>query len=188
MLTNEQINIIKDLVINHLEVSYNIDIPEEEIINRTGIVDYSVIRVEVLLPLEKEEYIISSGSNFISAKLTEKGAEIKRKGGWISYLQELEKERLEENEKNNEYSENIRWNTKLTKKQVKNFRLSMFVGVVGGLCGLLALSLQIKEMIQDNNTINNNNAPQKILMKQVIQQQLDTLRTTSLDSSIIISH
>jgi hypothetical protein len=78
------------------------------------------------------------------------GVQIKKRGGWVKHLEreetkraaEEEKERVSEQRKERE-DERTRWQTKLAKWQVESFWWVFWGGAIGGLCGIISLSLEL---------------------------------------------
>lgn len=108
-------------------------------------IDYSEYKKVIALLSDKN--IISDASNSMFDKdyykITSFGREIKEIGGWTKYL---EQENLKEKEKvfiqNTEYKK-LNYETKLARWQIKTFWPLFIVAVIGGICGIISLLLQI---------------------------------------------
>lgn len=70
--------------------------------------------------------------------ITDFGRKIGENGGWLVHLEEVNKENNRKLRKENLEIENLRWQSKLRKWQVKAFPWVFTVGIVGGICGILS--------------------------------------------------
>lgn len=149
MIPTKERNEIIELLINKLSSS-DTEFPYDEIKKKYNINESTLI-AEILRELSNQDIIKESGNTFHSGELLSKGLEIKRNGGWLKAL-ELDKSDEERKRTRDEAElENLRYSTKLSKIQIRWFNISLLIGFIGGLSGILALALELQDQRPKNN-------------------------------------
>lgn len=141
MIPEKERNEIIDLLIEKLGSSYS-EVPYSEIKQKYD-VNRSILLNEILRDLSNQDVIQESGNIFQTAKLLPKGLEIKRNGGWLKKFEQAKRDNERQRVRDEAELENLRHSTKLSKIQIKWFHISLIVVFIGGLCGFLALSLEL---------------------------------------------
>lgn len=182
MIPDKDKNKVIDFLINQLD-SNDLDFPFYEIEKKYRISENNVIN-EILYDLSSQQIIKESGNTFQSGRLLSKGLGIKRNGGWLKHLEFHEKIN-EKNKLRDEFEiESLKYSIKFTKIQIRWFYVSLFVGFVGGLSGLIALILQLSQ--QNSNDHLTPSPTEKVELK----VNSDTLTIIKLkgDTTHKISH
>lgn len=91
-------------------------------------------------------------------------------GGFEGLFEQQQQEQIMKDEYEKIRLNKLKWDSKLSKWQAKTFWYVFVLGIVGGICGILSLTLQISD--KKTNEINNN------LTKEPIINQIDTTDTS----------
>jgi len=174
VIPTKERNEIIELLINKLSSS-DTEFPYDEIRKKYNIKESTLI-AEILRELSDQDIIKESGNTFHSGKLLSKGLEIKRNGGWLKAL-ELDKSDEERKRTRDEAElENLRYSTKLSKIQIRWFNISLLIGFIGGLSGILALVLELQDQRPKDNQ--KQNSVEKV---DTLKLSADTLSITDMN-------
>ena len=170
MIPEKERNEIIDLLIEKLGSSDS-EVPYSEIEKKYNI-NRTVLLNEILRELSNQGIIKESGNIFHEARLLAKGLEIKRSGGWLTKIEEENRKAENQRIRNAAELENLKFSTKLSKIQIRWFKISLIVGFIGGLSGILALILELNNQRKEENSKEN---PVKMENPKIT---VDTLSTT----------
>lgn len=76
-------------------------------------------------------------------KLTSQGRKVIELGGWIKFIEQAKIKESEETFKIQKETEKLNYETKLAKWQVKTFWPLFLLALLGGICGIVSLILQL---------------------------------------------
>jgi len=173
LISTDDRNEIIDLLIDKLSSSDS-EFPYSEIEEKYNVRE-SIVVAEILKELSSQGIIKESGNTFHSGRLLARGLEIKRSGGWLKLLELSKKEEDKQRLREEVELENIRYSTKLSKIQIRWFNISLIIGFIGGVSGLLALFLELNGKMKTNDQ-----EPKSI------EKTKTTLATDSLHTSDIV--
>jgi len=76
-------------------------------------------------------------------KISFHGRQIVELGGWIKYLEDIATETRNEESIKSDQRQKLVFETKLLKWQTKTFWPLFFFAIIGGICGIISLSIQL---------------------------------------------
>lgn len=110
--------------------------------NYLGTLNIERDKMDHIIRLLESENLAELQDKF-SIKITKKGITICNNGGWLKYLEEIKIENKKQNERIIRQDRKEEFELKLASWQVKTFWWIFGFAIIGGICGIISLIMQL---------------------------------------------